>query len=42
MKKTYVISAKRSAIGSFLGSLTTVSPLDLGTTVVKAYWKMPK
>ena len=36
MKKTYVISAKRSAIGSFLGSLTTVSPLDLGTTVVKA------
>ena len=36
MKKTYVISAKRSAIGSFLGSLTTVPPLDLGTTVVKA------
>lgn len=36
MKKTYVISAKRSAIGSFLGSLTTVSPLDLGSTVVKA------
>ena len=36
MKKTYVVSAKRSAIGSFLGSLTTVKPVDLGATVVKA------
>ena len=36
MKKTYVVSAKRSAIGSFLGSLTTVNPADLGATVVKA------
>ena len=29
-EKTYVVSAKRSAIGSFLGSLTTVKPVDLG------------
>ena len=36
MRKTYVVSAKRSAIGSFLGSLTTVKPDDLGATVVKA------
>ena len=36
MKKTYVVSAKRSAIGSFLGSLTTVNPADLGANVVKA------
>lgn len=36
MKKTYVVSAKRSAIGSFLGSLTTVNPADLGAIVVKA------
>ena len=32
MRKTYVVSA----IGSFLGSLTTVKPVDLGATVVKA------
>lgn len=36
MRKTYVVSAKRSAIGSFLGSLTTVKPEVLGSTVVKA------
>ncbi|MEG0736947.1 acetyl-CoA C-acetyltransferase [Amedibacillus sp. YH-ame6] len=36
MRKTYVVSAKRSAIGSFLGSLTTVKAADLGATVVKA------
>ncbi len=36
MKKTYVVSAKRSAIGSFLGTLSTVKPVDLGATVVKA------
>lgn len=36
MKKTYVISAKRSAIGSFLGGLSTVSVAELGSTVVKA------
>lgn len=36
MKKTYIVSAKRTAIGSFLGSLTTVKPVDMGATVVKA------
>ena len=36
MKKTYVISAKRTAIGSFLGSLAAVQPKVMGSTVVKA------
>lgn len=36
MNKVYIIEAKRSAIGSFLGSLATVHPSDLGGQVVKA------
>lgn len=36
MKKAYIVSAKRTAIGSFLGSLTTVKPVEMGSTVVKA------
>ncbi|MCI9292918.1 MAG: acetyl-CoA C-acetyltransferase [Erysipelotrichaceae bacterium] len=35
MKKAYVVAAKRSAIGSFLGGLATVKPVDLGATVLK-------
>ncbi|MEG0265280.1 MAG: acetyl-CoA C-acetyltransferase [Erysipelotrichaceae bacterium] len=35
MKKAYIVSAKRSAIGSFLGGLTNVKVVDLGATVVK-------
>lgn len=35
MKKAYIVSAKRSAIGSFLGSLTTVNAANLGAEVVK-------
>ncbi|MEG0094462.1 MAG: acetyl-CoA C-acetyltransferase [Erysipelotrichaceae bacterium] len=35
MKKAYIVSAKRSAIGSFLGGLTNVKAVDLGATVVK-------
>ena len=35
MRKAYVVAAKRSAIGSFLGGLTNVKPVDLGATVLK-------
>ena len=35
MRKAYVVAAKRSAIGSFLGGLSNVTPVDLGATVLK-------
>lgn len=35
MKKVYVVNAKRTAIGSFLGSLKDVSAASLGAAVVK-------
>lgn len=35
MSKVYVVAAKRTAIGSFLGSLSTVSPSEFGAEVVK-------
>lgn len=34
-KKVYVVSAKRSAIGKFLGALSAVPAADLGATVIK-------
>lgn len=36
MSKVFIVSAKRTAIGSFLGSLSSVHPAELGATVVKA------
>ena len=36
MRKSYIVSAKRTAIGSFLGWLATVKPKDMGSAVVKA------
>jgi len=36
MSKVFIVSAKRTAIGSFLGSLSTVHPAELGSTVVQA------
>lgn len=36
MKKAYIVNAKRTAIGSFLGGLATVHPKDMGSAVVKA------
>lgn len=36
MSKVFIVSAKRTPIGSFLGSLGTVHPAELGSTVVKA------
>jgi len=36
MKDVVIVSAKRTAIGSYLGVFTNVSPIDLGVTAVKA------
>lgn len=36
MKKVYIIAAKRTAIGKFLGSLTPLSAVDLAATVIKS------
>lgn len=35
MSKVHVVAAKRTPIGSFLGSLSGVNPTDLGATVIK-------
>ncbi len=35
MNKVYIVSAKRSAVGSFLGSLKDTHPADLGAKVVE-------
>ncbi len=35
MKKVFIVGAKRSAIGSFLGSLEGVHPVDFGSQVLK-------
>lgn len=35
MKKVYIVAAKRTPIGSFLGGLSKVSPSDLGATLIK-------
>lgn len=35
MKKTYIVAAKRSAIGKFLGSTLSISASDLGAAVVR-------
>jgi acetyl-CoA C-acetyltransferase len=36
MNKVYVVGAKRSAIGSFMGTLSPVHPADFGSQVLKA------
>ena len=35
MSKVYIAAAKRTALGSFLGTLSTVSPSEFGAVVVK-------
>ncbi|MBP3709023.1 MAG: acetyl-CoA C-acetyltransferase [Treponema sp.] len=35
-RKAYIVGAKRTAIGSFLGGLSTVKPKEMGATLVKA------
>ena len=37
--KTYILAAKRTAIGSFLGHLSNVSASRLGATVIRALFK---
>lgn len=36
MKKVFIVSAKRTAVGSFMGSLAGITPGKLGACVVKA------
>lgn len=36
MKKVYIVSAKRTPIGSFLGSLKGIGPAELGGIVIKS------
>ncbi len=36
LKKAYIVSAKRTAIGGFLGGLSSVKPREMGAQVVKA------
>ena len=36
MKKVVIVSAKRTPIGSFMGSLSTVPAIDLGAAAIKA------
>mgnify|MGYP001327175241 CR=1 FL=1 len=39
MNKVYVVGAKRSAIGSFMGTLSPLHPADFGSQVLKALLK---
>ena len=41
-KKVFVVAAKRSAIGSMLGSLANTHPADLGGAVVRALLESAK
>ena len=36
MKKVYIVAAKRTAIGKFLGSVANFTPGDLGAIVIKS------
>jgi acetyl-CoA C-acetyltransferase len=38
-QKVYIVAAKRTAIGSFLGSLSSVSAVELGAETIKAALK---
>lgn len=42
MSKVYIVAAKRTAIGSFLGTIKNVHPADLGATVLKEIMKDTK
>lgn len=35
MSKVYIVAAKRTAIGGFMGSLSTVKPAELGGSIIK-------
>ena len=36
MTRVYITEVKRSAIGRYLGALSNLSPLDLGSQVLRA------
>ena len=36
MKKVFIVSAKRTPIGRFMGSLSTIKPGQLGAIVIKS------
>jgi acetyl-CoA C-acetyltransferase len=42
MKKVFVVSAKRSALGSFMGTLAPMHPADFGSQVLKEVLKETK
>lgn len=42
MQDIYVVAAKRTAIGNFMGSLSTASAVELGSTVLKALLEQTK
>ncbi len=42
MRKVYIVGAKRSAIGAFMGSLASVHPADAGTQVLKVLLETSK
>ncbi len=42
MEKVYIVEAKRTAIGSFLGSLTKTPPSEMGVVLVKDILKTTK
>lgn len=35
MKKVFIVAARRTAVGKFLGSLSTLTASDLGSIVIK-------
>lgn len=37
MRKAYIVAGKRTAIGKFLGSLSTVKPGEMTAQVMKAF-----
>lgn len=41
-EKAYIVGAKRSAIGTFMGSLKNVTPAQMGATVLKAALEQAK
>ncbi|MGP1459892.1 MAG: hypothetical protein ACTTKL_11410 [Treponema sp.] len=36
MEKVYIVGARRTAIGKFLGGLSAIPPKEMGAAVVKA------
>ena len=39
MTKTYIVAAKRTAIGKFLGTTLSMTAADLGAAVIKKHYR---